>query len=125
MVSSIRPKMFKLLIILLPAVLSGCLQHGYPWAKSEGQCELTLESKRIAYANVTNKMRSERSRHSEYCNLEKDPAEVTFWKSGDKCRVYLGCYESDGDGGMLLHGDVFVYIDPDTLVALEITKVAW
>ena len=104
--------------------MSGCTSQEYPWAKSQGPCNLSEEQKVKAWENVISAMKTEQPKHSEYCDLNRPQHDLTFERVEGKCRTYLGCGNSV-NGGYLLHGDVFVYINESTQEVTGIYDVAW
>lgn len=114
----------KHLVPLLATLLSSCATHNYPWAEPQGPCALTERQKNIAWRNAARVMKELRPKHSEYCELDRPAAKQTFIIVEGKCRTYLGCGKSIDDG-YLLHGDVFIYINRNTLEVEGIYDVEW
>jgi len=69
-------------------------------------------------------MKSQRPKHSEYCELAEPASKQLFTLVEGQCRTYFACGKSV-NGDQLLHGEIFVYINHQTQEITGIYDVAW
>lgn len=114
----------KYLLMIAVSYFLGCANPEYPWAKSQGACNLTEKAKEKAWSNVVKTMKGIYPKYSKHCDFKQPRHNLAFELVEGKCRVYLGCSEPVG-GRYILHGEKFVYISEETLEVTDIYDVAW
>ena len=106
-------------VVVLMSLLSGCVPT------PETICDLSTVNKSQVMDNVWAAMDKRYPWHSEYCAVNKEANQFSFYSDRGGCRVYLPCAELNENGQSLLHGDWIISFDPISSEVKDFYDVAW